>query len=121
MPDNLDARQSRPSAFALDPETSAASQIIIFASSGIDAGNQSRLDEKSKKQWQGVAARIEGVGPDHGKAILKLLNPIALREGISVVAVTAAIEIYCRDYGLPVPEIPDVAKTMFEEVFSRSL
>ncbi|MEK9143718.1 MAG: hypothetical protein AAB481_03755 [Patescibacteria group bacterium] len=107
-----------PSAFDHSPETDAASQVILMSAAGYDASAEVRLDERSQAQWRGVAARILGVGPDHGKEILELLNPFALGEGISPMSATAAIEIYCRVHGLAVPEIPDNAKTISEGVFS---
>lgn len=119
MPQILDARDQTPSAFDPDPETDVASQIIIYSAAGVDAAGQRRLNDTEKLQWRGVADRILKVGPIHGKAILRLLNPFALEQGISPMLATSAIEIYCKDHGLTVPEIPKAAQTMFEGAFSN--
>lgn len=116
-----DVERPNPSAFDSDPETDAASNIIVMAAAGIDAEGQNRLSEKAMLEWKGVADRILKVGPIHGKAILRLLNPFALEEGISPMLATCAIEIYCRDHSLAVPEIPKTAQTMFEGVFFNNL
>lgn len=119
MPQFPDADNPKPNAFSPDPETDAASNIIIMAAAGIDGEGQQRLSNKAMQEWKGVADRILKVGPIHGQAILRLLNPFALEEGISPMLATTAIEIYCKDHELTVPEIPKDAQTMFEGVFNN--
>ena len=116
---STDVEQPKPSAFDHSPETDAAAFIILTSACGYDLAAGVRLNETSKARWKGVAARIEGVGPDHGKAILRVLNPFALDVGISAESATAVIEVYCRQNGLTVPEISDEAKTMLEGAFSN--
>lgn len=117
MPHNPDTGKSPASAFSHDPETQRASLIILVAASGFNLSSESLFDEQTKLKWQGVRAQIEGVGPEHGKAILRLLNPLAQKEGISLMIVKEAIEMYCNDHRLPIPEIPDNAKTLFDGAF----
>lgn len=116
MAQGVDAMDQRPSPFDHSPETDAAALVILTSACGFNISAKMRLDERSKARWKGVADRIEGVGPDHGKAILRVLNPIALDVGISPESATAVIEVYCGQNGLTVPEIPDAAKTVFEGV-----
>lgn len=114
-----DFERPKPSAFSPDPNTQSASLTFLTLAAGFDTANQQRLDEAIALKWQGVVAQIEMLGPDHGKAILTILNPIVKESGISLAASKVAIEMYCRDNYLRVPEIPEEAKTMVDGFISQ--
>lgn len=115
-----EVEQPKPSAFDHSGETDDAAYIILMSASGFNVATRKSLDESKKAQWQGVVTRIWEVGPDHGKAILRVLNPFALDVGLSPEIATVVIEDYCEQHGLTVPKIPDNEKTIAEGVF-RSL
>ena len=114
-----DVEQPTPSAFSPDPNTQSASLTFLTLAAAFDTATEQRLGEAITLKWQGVVAQIEMLGPDHGKAILTILNPIVQKGGISLAASKVAIEMYCRDHDLQVPEIPEAAKTMVDGFVSQ--
>ncbi len=121
MPQLPDISEQKPSAFARDPEIQDTQFLLLSSAAGYDVASGERLSEASTLKWKGVVAQIRGVGPDHGREILQLLQLTSERTGgISLMTAKAAIEIYCHDYGLAVPAIPENARTTFDGAFSQS-
>ena len=114
-----DVEQPKPSAFSPDASTQSVSLTFLTLAAGFDTATEQRLDDAIAFKWKGVVAQIEMLGPDHGKAILQILDPIVKKDGISLVASKVAIEMYCRDHYLTIPVIPEEAKTMIDGFVSQ--